>query len=241
MSNQAWPFTPTGEAAFTSAEMIDALRFYTGLQRCAAPAPTSVEASADHYLAGESAMLFYSTYIMDDLVDGVERADGSRVMPSLSDLAQRTTFASGMVGPRGSASYGQVVALAILQGDDPAIQEAAKAVARFFMTDGYVDVIATAPLGKIPVRNSVAARWRTLSPVFNNYSAATLGHIVNGYDTIQRWVLRGGYTNAQRAVIGEIESRLLIPQAIDQILRGEMTPESAAEWLQAETEALLAQ
>jgi hypothetical protein len=54
-------------------------------------------------------------------------------------------------------------------------------------------------------------------------------------------VLRPEYTNAQRAVISEIESRLLIPQAIDRIVRGEMTPESAAQWLQAETAALVAE
>ena len=239
ISNQAWPFTPAGEAAVTAPEMVEALRFYTDLQRCAAPAPLSVTQAANHYLRGEVAMLFYSTYIMDDLVEGAERADGSRVMPSLDDLAKRTSFASGMVGPRGSAAYGQVVALALLQGTDPQAKDAAKEVARFFLTDGYVDILATAPLGKIPTRQSVAQRWTELSPVCANYSPATLGQSVNGYDTIHRWVLRGEYSNAQRAVISQLETRLLIPQAIDQILRGEMTPESAAAWLQAETQALL--
>lgn len=243
ISNQAWPLTPTGEAAFATPEMVEALRFYIDLQRCAAPAPLSVTQAANHYLRGEVAMLFYSTYIMDDLVEGAVRADGSSVMPSLDDLAKRTSFASGMVGPSGSASYGQVVALALLQGTDSQVtdasKDAAKEVARFFLTDGYIDILATAPLGKIPTRQSVAERWTELSPVFANYSPATLGHIVNGYDTIHRWVLRGEYSNAQRAVISQLETRLLISQAIDQILRGEMTPESAAEWLQAETQAML--
>jgi ABC-type glycerol-3-phosphate transport system substrate-binding protein len=144
-----------------------------------------------------------------------------------------------MVGPSGSAAYGQVVALAILTGDDPTVTERAKEVTRFFLTDGYVDILATAPLGKIPVRLSIAERWTELSPLFANYSPATLGHIANGIDTIHRWVLRPDYSNAQRAVVSEIESRLLIPQAIDNILRGQMTPESAAVWLQQEVEALV--
>lgn len=237
MSNQAWPLAPDGSVTFTTPEMVESLRFYSDLQRCSAPAPLNVEQSANAYLRGEVAMLFYSTYIMDDLVEGAQRADGSVVEPSVADLAQRTSFASGMVGPRGSASYGQVVALAILQGADPVAQD----VAKFFLTDGYVEILATAPLGKIPVRHSIAQRWTELSPIFANYSPATLGHIANGFDTIQRWVLAGGYSNAQRAVISEIESRLLIPQAIDKILRGELTPESAAEWLQAETQALVDQ
>lgn len=182
-------------------------------------------------------MLFYSTYIMDDLVEGAERADGSVVKPSLEDLAQRTSFASGMVGPNGSAVYGQIEALALLQGADPL----AKEVAKFFLTDGYVDILATAPLGKVPVRQSIVQRWTELSPIFANYSPATLGHIANGFDIIHRWVLRGDYSNAQRAVVSEIENRLLIPQAIDNILRSQMTPESAAAWLQEQTQALVAE
>jgi multiple sugar transport system substrate-binding protein len=235
LSNQAWPLAPSGEVTFNTPEMIEALRFYTALQRCSAPAPISVQQAADHYLRGEVAMLFYSTYIMDDLVEGAPREGGAVVMPSLPDLAQRTSFAAGMVGPRASTAYGQVVALAILQGADPLAKEAAQ----FFLTDGYVDVLATAPLGKVPTRQSVANRWTELSPIFANYSPATLGHIANGFDSLHRWALRGEYSNAQRAVISEIESRLLIPQAIDKILRGELTPESAAEWLQTETETLV--
>jgi multiple sugar transport system substrate-binding protein len=238
ISSQAWPLAPTGEVTFTTPEMIEALRFYTALQRCSAPAPISVTQAADHYLRGEVAMLFYSTYIMDDLVEGASRAGGTVIMPSLPDLAQRTSFASGMVGPRGSAVYGQVVALAILKSEDAAMTEAAREAAKFFLTDGYVDILATAPLGKVPTRQSIANRWTELSPIFENYSPATLGHIANGFDSVHRWALRSEYNNAQRAIVSEIESRLLIPQAIDRILRGELTPESAAEWLQGEVEAL---
>lgn len=241
MSNQAWPLTPEGAVAFNTPEMIAALRFYTELQRCSAPAPLTAVQAANHYLRGEVAMLFYSTYIMDDLVEGAQRSDGSVTMPSLEDLAKRTSFASGMVGPNGSAAYGQVVALAILKAGDPKVTEGAKEVAKFFLTDGYTDILATAPLGKIPVRLRVAERWTELSPLFANYSPATLGHIANGFDTIHRWVLRPDYSNEERAVVSEIESRLLIPQAIDNILRGQMTPESAAAWLQQEVEALVAQ
>jgi multiple sugar transport system substrate-binding protein len=235
LANSAWPLAPSGEVTFNTPEMIEALRFYGALQRCAAPAPLTVEQAATSYLTGETALLFYSTYIMDDLVEGFERADGTTITPTLADLAQRTAFASGMVGPDGSAAYGQVVALALLQGADPIAQD----VARFFLTDGYLEILATAPMGKIPVLYSATEPWSQLSPIFANYSPATLGHITNGYDTIHRWVLRPDYNNAQRVIISQIESDLLIPQAIDQLIRGEMTPESAAAWLQAQTEALI--
>jgi ABC-type glycerol-3-phosphate transport system substrate-binding protein len=175
------------------------------------------------------------------LVEGAQRANGATVAPSLPDLAKRTAFAAGMAGPGGAASYGQVVALAIMKESDAATTEIAKAIAQYYLNEGYVEILATAPLGKVPVRQSVAQRWTTLSPLFANYSDATLGHIANGFDTVHRWVLRAEYSNSQRAVISEIESRLLIPQAIDKILSGGETPEEAAAWLQAQTEALVQQ
>ena len=47
------------------------------------------------------------------------------------------------------------------------------------------------------------------------------------------------YDATQRAVVGDIEGRLLISQAISNIaLEGTMTPETAAEWLQEQVEAL---
>lgn len=236
MSNNAWPFDGQGRPAFNTPEMVAALRFYTGLARCAPPGIADAPSAAAHYLQGDTGMLFYSTYIMDDLVEGTERADGTRTQPAFDDLAQRTGFASSLVGPGGAAAYGQLVTLALLQGADPAAQT----VAQFFLTDGYLDILALAPLGKVPVLQSVTGQWTQLSPLFANYSDATLGHIVNGYDTMQRWVLRPEYSDLQQAIIGEIEGRLLIPQAIDQIVRGALTPEAAAQWLQAQVETLAA-
>ncbi len=52
-----------------------------------------------------------------------------------------------MAGPNGSASYGQLVTLGIMQGADPEAQ----AVVEYFLTEGYQDVLALAPFGKVPV------------------------------------------------------------------------------------------
>ena len=59
---------------------------------------------------------------------------------------------------------------------------------------------------------------------------------------MQRWLFRPDYDATERAVIGDIEGRLLIPQAISNIaLEGSMTPEEGAAWLQEQVEALLAE
>jgi hypothetical protein len=105
-----------------------------------------------------------------------------------------------------------------------------------------VDVLSLAPFGKVPVLESAVEGWSGLSPYFENYSDETLAQIAGGFDTMQRWLFRPDYDTTQRAVIGDIEGRLLISQAISNIaLEGTMTPETAAEWLQEQVEALYAE
>jgi multiple sugar transport system substrate-binding protein len=183
-------------------------------------------------------MLFYSTYIMDDLVDGSGLEAGGNVDIQIDDLAANTGFASEMVGPNGSASYGQLVTFAIMQGADPAAQK----VVEFFLTEGYQEVLGLAPFGKVPVLESAVEPWMSSSDYFANYSEDTLNQIADGYNTMQRWLFRPDYDASERAVVGDIEGRLLIPTVISNIaLEGSMTPETAAEFLQEQVELLLAE
>jgi len=183
-------------------------------------------------------MLIYSTYIMDDLVDGSDNEDGTFTNLAVEDLAGKTGFAPEMEGPSGSATFGTMAALGIMKGADPEAQM----VAEYFMTEGYQEILALSPWGKIPVLKSAVEDWKGLSPYFAKYPPETLEQIANGYDTMQRWLLRTDYDATERAVIGDIEGRLLIPQVISNIaLEGSMTPEDAAAWLQEQVEALLAE
>ena len=184
-------------------------------------------------------MLFYSTYIMDDLVDGSGLEDGSVAELVYSDLAARTGFAPSMEGPNGAASYGQLVALGIMKDADPVAQD----VVNFFMTgENYQSILALAPFGKVPVLASAVDEWKSSSDYFGNYPPETLEAIAAGYDTMQRWLFRPDYDATERAVVGDIEGRLLIPQVISNIaIEGTMTPEQAAEWLQEQVELLVAE
>lgn len=237
MSNNAWPFDSDGNVSMNTPEMVEALKFYTDLQKCAIPGPQYWRGSREAFQLDQSGMLFYSTYIMDDLVEGSGMEDGSKVQIAVEDLALKTGFAPMMEGPNGSASYGQLVTLGIMKGADPEAQM----VVEYFLKEGYQDVLALAPFGKVPVLKSAVDGWKGLSTFFENYSDETLDQIANGYESMQRWLFRPDYDATQRAVIGDIEGRLLIPQAISNIaLEGTMTPESAAEWLQEQVESILA-
>lgn len=237
LSNNAWPFDEAGNVTMDTPEMVAALQFYTDLQRCALPGPQYWRGARESYELGQSAMMFYSTYIMDDLVEGSGTEEGGAIEIVVEDLPANSGFAPLMEGPNGEATYGQLVALGILQGADPMAQE----VVKFFM-DGqnYLDILALAPMGKVPVLKSAVDGWRELSEYFQYYSSDTIEQVASGYETMQRWLFRPDYGTLERAVIGDIEGRLLISQAISNIaLEGTMTPETAAEWLQEQVELLV--
>ncbi|MBS1253489.1 MAG: hypothetical protein MAG451_02538 [Anaerolineales bacterium] len=239
MSNDAWPFDAEGNVTMNTPEMIEALAFYAGLQDCAMPGPQYWRGAREAYELDQSGMLFYSTYIMDDLVEGSGMEGGGQVQIDVEGLPEKTGFAPQMEGPNGSASYGQLLAPSIPKGADPEAQK----VAEWFLTSqNYQDVLALAPFGKVPVLKSAVDGWKDLSPYFQEYSPETLEQIANGFESMQRWLFRPDYDATQRAVIGDIEGRLLIPQAISNIaLEGTMTPETAAEWLQEQVETILAE
>ena len=238
MSNNAWPFDEDGNVTMDTPEMVAALKFYTDLQRGAIPGPQYWRGAREAYELDQSGMLFYSTYIMDDLVEGSGLEAGGNVEVAIDDLALNTGFAPQMVGPNGSASYGQLVTLSLMNGADPEAQE----VVKYFLTEGYLDVLGLAPFGKVPVLKSAVDGWKDLSPFFANYSSDTLDQIANGYETMGRWLFRADYDATEKAVIGDIEGTLLIPQVISNIaLEGSMTPESGAAWLQEQVEALVAE
>lgn len=237
ISNNAWPIDEEGNVTMNTPEMIAALKFYTDLQRCAIPGPQYWLGARQAYELDQSSMLIYSTYIMDDLVDGSDNEDGTYTDLAVTDLAAKTGFAPSMEGPNGSASLGQLAVVGVMKDADPEAQ----LVAEYFMTEGYQEILALSPWGKIPVLKTAVEDWKTLSPYFEKYPPETLEQIANGYDVMQRWLFRGDYDATERAVIGDIEGRLLIPTAISNIaLEGTMTPETAAAWLQEQVEALLA-
>jgi multiple sugar transport system substrate-binding protein len=168
MSNDAWPFDVDGNVTMNTPEMIAALRFYTDLQRAAVPGPQYWRGAREAYELDQSGMLIYSTYIMDDLVEGSGMEGGGKIQIAVEDLALNTGFAPKMVGPNGSATYGQLVTLGIMKGADPAAQK----VVEYFLTEGYIEVLALSPFGKIPVLASAVDGWKDLSPFFAYYCSS---------------------------------------------------------------------
>jgi multiple sugar transport system substrate-binding protein len=112
ISNGAWPFDADGNVTMNSDEMITALAWYAGLQRCAMPGPQYWRGARESYELGQTGMMWYSTYIMDDLVEGSGTEEGGTI-PVVENLAANSGFAPSIVSSNGSATYGQLVTLGI--------------------------------------------------------------------------------------------------------------------------------
>ncbi len=231
MSNGAFPFDKDRRVAMSSPEMVEALAFYTGLQKYAAPGPNYWMQARQFYITGQAAMLWYSTYVMDDLV-GLQKG----VEPTVRNLGELTGFAPSMKGRRGgSATFGQLVPMAIFKGTDT---DASVRLLKFMLTgQDYIDILFLAPNGKIPVRTTAVDAW-SQHDIFKRYPKSVIDTVVNGYNSMQRWAYAPQMGPVERAVVGDIEGRLLVPQAVSSVVEGKMTPQQAADWLQQRVEEL---
>jgi multiple sugar transport system substrate-binding protein len=231
MSNGAFPFDKDRKVAMSSPEMVEAMTFYTGLQKYAAPGPNYWMQARQFYITGQAAMLWYSTYVMDDLV-GLQKG----VEPTVKDLGSLSGFAPSMKGRRGgSATFGQRVPMVIFKGTDA---DASVRLLKFMLTgQDYIDILFLAPNGKIPVRTTAVDAW-SQNDIFKRYPKSVIDTVVNGYNSMQRWAYAPQMGPVERAVVGDIEGRLLVPQAISNVVQGQMTPQQACDWLQQRVEEL---
>ncbi|MQX36648.1 hypothetical protein [Roseospira navarrensis] len=157
--------------ALDTRTMIAALEAYADLARAAGPGRLTWRAR-DYYLQGKAGMLFYSTFLMDDLaIPSVARNSltdghfpdlaGAAFDPRLvHETAPVGTLTAG--GGRGAGPAGAVGAFTSINGlgltgaGGPGERAAARRLARFlFRPDAYVSWLHMAPGGMIPVVRGV--------------------------------------------------------------------------------------
>jgi len=155
--------------ALDSRAMIAALEAYADLARTAGPGRLTWRAR-DYYLQGRAGMLFYSTFLMDDLVvpnvaansltgEYFEDLDGAAFDPRLVRETEPvgTLTVGGGAAPRGViGAFSSINGIGLTGTGDAAEQAAARHLARFlFRPDAYVAWLHMAPGGMIPVVRGV--------------------------------------------------------------------------------------
>ncbi|MGE4424202.1 MAG: ABC transporter substrate-binding protein [Pseudodesulfovibrio sp.] len=227
-------FTPDGKVVFDSPATVRTLEFYAELARYTPPGPQWWR-GRDYYLQGRLAMMFYSTFIMDDLAVPSVAADSLtgrnfadlKGAPYDGFLPEKTGMVSSLTGTR-TAGYGVLHALGLVKSGDPARREAARRFARFlFREDAYVTWLHMAPGGMMPVLQDITASpafYRDPQGIFHKYRRKRLESILAGFDSLQSFEFEDGRIIPEAA---QVSAAGVIGRMIEETLSGRATPEQA--------------
>ncbi|HOO73897.1 MAG: extracellular solute-binding protein [Thermotogae bacterium] len=233
LANGARPMDADGNLLLDSQEMIEAFRFYKELGKYSKPGYTDVLDALKGYLSGETAMTFYSTYIMDDIA--VEEVQKSRIDKFDADLVVNTGFANKMINIR-PTSYGQMVGIGVLSNSKNK-SDAEKFIKFLMSPKNYVYWLHMAPGGMNPTRSSVAESDEFLdNPILQRYGKAKIAEIVAALDEVERFEFIEGKVLTD---MSKLDSNFVIGKAINYMFANDWTPQQTAAWAQAEAKRVL--
>jgi multiple sugar transport system substrate-binding protein len=230
-----------GDAKVTldSPACVHAFDFYARLARqYSVSGNQDVDSTRATYFAGKAAMLVWSSFILDEMA-GL-RNDALPTCPECradkAYLAKNSGIVTAIKGPDGGpAEYGEVVSWAALK-DAP--KDATSQFIKFMMTDAYVDWLALAPEGKVPVRQgpkpgdtSYLTAWQKLktgvdtkAPLSQFYSPDVLQTVQKSPETASRW----GLVQGQGKLVGATLGELPVPKALADLIAGKGDAQAAA-------------
>lgn len=239
-----------GNIILNSPECVEAIRFFTDLVRNYSPAGVQdVSTTRASYFAGQAAMVVWSPFILDEMA-GL-RDNAFPACPECVDdpayLAKASGIVPTFVGPSGiePAQYGQVSFMGITSSADV---DSASKLLEFWFNDGYLDWLSVSVEGKFPMRQGTAENpmlfidgWQKLETGVDRraqlgefYSPETIQTIIEGASGFQRW----GFVQGQGALVTALYESLAVPQALRDVIDGNITSEEAAAELQAVAEEL---
>ncbi len=213
------------------------------------PGTQTVDTTRATYFSGRSAMLLWSSMVLDELA-GL-RADALPACPQCTGdpgfLARNTGIVTALRGPdgRAPAQYGEVTSWAVTR---TAETSAARDFVRHMTGPGYEAWFGTAAEGKIPVRSGTrddpdryTRAWRSAPigtdarrPFDEVYPDALLDELLAGVGAMRRW----GIAEGQGALVGATMGELPVPRAIGAVADGRITAAQAAREAAEEVEAL---
>jgi len=237
----------SGQVTLGSPECAEAIEFFATLVNDYSPGGAqTVDTTRATYFAGQAAMIIWSPFILDEMA-GL-RDDALPTCPECEEDPAFLAKNSGLVGALSGggaepAQYGQVSYFGIgADADVPAAQE----FIRYLMSDGYIDWVGMAPEGKFPMRRGTAddpeeflSQWRDLeagvdrkAPLSENYGEEVVQSLEEGVNNFARW----GVGQGAGEQVSQLYETLAVPQALNEVIQGGLTPQEAAEQIASEVE-----
>jgi len=240
----------TGKVTLDSPACQNTFKFYTDLIRgTSVRGAQDVDTTRATYFAGKSAMLVWSSFILDELA-GLRKD----ALPTCAEckkdkkfLSKNSGIVTAVKGPDASepSQYGEVTSFVVAKDGNV---DAAKQLVQFMMNDGYVDWLALSPEGKFPVRKGTkdepdkfTKAWNGLKtgvdvkePLSANYPPEVLQALSTSTDTMKRW----GFEQGQGKLVGAQLGELPVPKALSEALDGRTDPAAAAKQAQQDVEQI---
>ncbi|MFE6041060.1 ABC transporter substrate-binding protein [Streptomyces sp. NPDC056452] len=239
-----------GEPALDSQACRAAFTAYDDLARKhGAPGTQSVDSTRATYFSGKSAMMVWSSFLLDEMA-GL-RSDALPSCPECKKdpefLARNTGVVTSLKGPDGAepAQFGEITSWAVTRTAETG---ASTKFIEYMMSKGYEDWFGMAPEGKIPVRTGTPEApgtfqqaWRASvmgvdkrESMQKAYPSDLLDRLVTGVGSMKRW----GLTQGQGTLVGATNGELPVAKAIGAMTSGQLSPDEAAKEANDEVAAL---
>ena len=215
-----------GTVTLNSPQCTESFDLYSQLAAQSSPKGTqTVDSTRESYFAGQSAMVLWSTFLLDEMA-GL-RNDALPTCPECKTDPQFLSKNSGVItsisGPSGTdaGSFGEIASWLATDGGN---SDGAKQFIEYMMSDGYEGWLGLAPEGKFPMRlgdssdpKKFTTAWTTLpagvdtkKPLNEVYTQDTIDQLTSVADNIDRWAITQGQGN----LLGAINAQLTIPKVI---------------------------
>lgn len=219
-----------GEVTIDSKECTEAAEAFKVMADSSLAGEFDVPSARAAYLAGDAAMLLFSTHLLDE-VAGLDPSNPVTCAECAADpmfLANNTDFIT-VLDEDNPAQYGSTLNYGVPVG---AHATEAKMFIEYLLGDGYIPTLAMATEGRLPLRlgtpeepTKFIDEWGTLAfgvdqsggqSIADVYGEDMVTDLSDGMNAISRW----GYGTADAPLAGAAFTQNVLSQQLDQLLAG---------------------
>lgn len=238
-----------GEVTIDSPACTEAAGHFKELRDSSVAGDYDVESARAAYLAGDAAMLLFSTHILDELanLDEAVPPTCAQCADDPAFLAKSSGFITVLEPPAGAAGdeqgpaqFGATLAYAVPARAD---SDEARRYIEFVLGEGYADTLAVATEGRLPLRTGTPENpteyldaWGGLgfgpkveSSVAEVYGEELVAAMGDGMAAVSRW----GQGTPDATLAGLVATQGTLAQQLDPLYQGtdtaEVTRQMAAE------------